>query len=135
MPRSLLELMPEADRKKAIERGRKRLERQKSKKGLDVSPEIYLVAEFGYYFGWEGVMAIKRGYIEKHDSKGEIVKDPFTLDEALVLLEGARKVWYTKLTEQGHSQLIANTSAYNRNPGQAFNNGIKPFTDRADITE
>lgn len=135
MSKSLLDLMPEDERKKAIERGRRRMDRQKSRKGLDVSPEIYLVAEFGYYFGWEGVMAIKRGYIDKLDAKGEVVKDPFTLEEALVLLEGARKVWYSKLVEQSHGNLVANSSAYSKNPGQSFNNGVKPFTDRAEVTE
>ena len=135
MSKSLLDLLPEDERKKAVERGRKRIERQRSKKGLDVSPEIYLVAEFGYYFGWEGVLAIKRGYIEKIGADGITVKDPFTLDEALVLLEGARKVWYSKLVEQAHGNLVANSSTYSQNPGQSFNNGVKPFTDKAEVTE
>ncbi len=135
MSKSLLELMPQDERDKAIERGRRRMDRQRTKRGLDVSPEIYIVAEFGYYFGWEAVLAIKRGYIERIGPDDSIIKDPFTLDEALVLLEGARKVWYSKLTEQGHAALIANTSVYNKNPGQAFNNGVKAFTDRAEVTE
>lgn len=131
--KSFLDLLPEEDRKKALDRAEKRLEKQRAHKGHDVSPEIYTIAEFGYYFGWEGMLTIKRGYIEKTDSNGNIVKDPFTLEEALVLLEGARKVWYSKLTEQGHANLVANTSVYSKNPGQSFNNGIKPFTDRAEV--
>lgn len=135
MSKSLLDLMPKADAEKAIERGKRRMESLRAKKSLDVSPEIYMVAEFGYYFGWEGVLAIKRGYIEKIGPDGSIVKDPFTLDEVIVLLEGARKVWYSKLVEQSHGNLVANSSVHSKNPGQSFNNGVKPFTDRAEVKE
>lgn len=135
MSKNLLDLMPEDERKKALERAHKRMERQRSRKGLDVSPEMYMVAEFGYYFGWESVLAIKRGYIEKIGPNGDVVKEPFTLGEALVLLEAARKVWYSKLVEQAHGSLIANTSARTQNPGQSFNNSVTPFTARAEVTE
>ena len=135
MSKSLLDLMSKEEAQKAVERGRRRLEKHKAKRGLDVSPEVYLVAEFGYYFGWEGVMAIRQGFIEKIDDSGAVVKDPFTLDEALLLLEGARKVWYTKLMEQGHANLASNVAARNENPGKAFNDGVKPFTERAAVTE
>lgn len=134
MSKSLLDLMPREEAQKAVERGKKRLERNKSRKGLDVSPEIYLVAEFGYYFGWEGVLAIKRGYIEK-DENGNKVKEPFTLEEAMVLLEGARKVWYSKNIEMAHGSLVSNSAIHSKNPGQAFNNGMKPFMDKAEVTE
>lgn len=132
MSKSLLELMPKAERDKAVERGRKRMERQRSKKGLDVSPEMYIVAEFGYYFGWEGVMAIRRGYIEKVSANGSIIKDPFTLEEALVLLEGARKVWYSKLTEQAHAGIVSNSFKSSSN---SFESAVKPFTDKTGVTE
>lgn len=124
--------MPEDDRKKAIDRGNKRMERQRTKKGLDVSPEMYLVAEFGYYFGWDALLALRRGYtVVPNTSKTEI----FTLDEALVLLEGARKVWYSKLVEQSHGNMVGSAAKFSNNPGQAFNNGVKPFTDRAEVSE
>jgi len=135
MSKSILDLLPENERKKAIDRGRKRLERQRTRKGLDVSPEIYMVAEFGYYFGWDGVLAIKRGYIEKLDAYGKTIKEPFTLDEALVLLEGARKVWYSKVIEQSHGNLVAHASTYSKSPGTSFNNGMKPFTDKAEVID
>lgn len=132
MSKSLLDLLPEDERKKAVERGRRRMERTRSKKGLDVSPEIYLVAEFGYYFGWDAMLAIRRGYTVV---PGTNEKEIFTLDEALVFLEGARKVWYSKLVEQSHGNLVANSSVYSKNPGQSFNNGVQPFTDRAEVKE
>lgn len=133
MPKSLLDLMSKEDAEKARARAQKRLNRQRSKSGLDVSPEIYMIAEFGYYFGWAAVKDLRQGFIEKESIDGSIVRDPFTLEEAALLLEGARKVWYTKLTEQGHANLVANMATYNDSPGKAFNEGIKPFTDRAEV--
>jgi len=130
--KSLLDLMDADDAKRAIERGQKRISKQRTRKGLDVSPEIYTVAEFGYYFGWEGVLAIRRGYIEKVGPDGSIVKDPFLLDEALVLLEGARKVWYSKLTEQTHSTMIGNSF---RSSSKSFDGAISQFTERATVKE
>lgn len=130
MAKSLLDLMSKEDREKAIARGHKRIQQNK---GAKVSPAIYTVAEFGYYFGWEGVLAIKRGYIEKADSKGNLVKEPFTLDEVLVLLEAARKVWYSKVVEQSHGNMVSTMSGNSKNPGAVFNTNIKPLSDKADL--
>jgi len=127
---NLLDLMSPEDRQKALERGKKRLE---GKKGAAISPELYITAEFGYYFGWEGVLAIKRGYIEKSDANNQVIKEPFTLEEVMALLEAAKKVWYSKVIDTSHGSLVANSSAYSKSPGEAFNKGIKPFTDKADI--
>lgn len=129
---SFLDLLPEKGRELALERARKRRERNSARKGLDVAPEIYMVAEFGYYFGWDAVVAIKRGYIEKIGSKGEIIKEPFTLDEVMILLEAARKVWYSKLTEQTHSTMVGNSF---KTAATSFDQAVKPFTERAEVTE
>ena len=130
--KSILDLMPAEQAKKAVERGKKRLDRNRDRKGIDISPEIYLTSEMGYYFGWDAVMAIRRGYTVV---PGTNEKEVFTLDEAMVLLEGARKVWYAKNVEMAHGNLVANSSVHSKNPGEAFNKGVKPFTDRADIKE
>lgn len=127
---SLLDLMPKDEREKAIARGKKRMER---KKGSTISPELYITAEFGYYFGWEGVLAIKRGYIEKVGSNSEIIKEPFTLDEVLALIEAAKKVWYTKVIDQSHGNLVATNAAHSNTPGQTFNRGISTFSDRVEL--
>lgn len=129
---NLLDLMSPEDRQKAIERGKRRLEKNSQKNG-SVSPEIYIISEFGYYFGWAGIEAIKRGYIESRNDKGEIRKTPFTLEEVMVLLEGARKVWYSKLIETGHTNLVANGAAQAKSPGASFNKGVEPFRQRADL--
>lgn len=127
--RSLLDLMGEEERAKAIERGNRRMERQRSRKGLDVSPEIYLVAEFGYYFGWDAMMAIRRGFTVV---PGTNDKEVFTLTEAQVLLEGAKKVWYSKLIEQAHSGIVSNTF---KSSSKSFDSAIGPFKEKADVTE
>lgn len=127
MSRSLLDLMPKEEAAKAIERGQRRMENSKSKKGLAISPEVFLVSEFGYYFGWEAVLAIRRGYTVVPIT-GE--KEVLTLDEAQVLLEGARKVWSSKLAEQAHAGVISNSF---KSSSTSFDSAIKPFTDRAEI--
>jgi hypothetical protein len=123
---SLLDLMTPEDREKAIERGKKRLQKRP---GSTISPELYITAEFGYYFGWEGILAIKRGYIEKKGLDGQITQEPFTLEEVMALLEAAKKVWYTKIIDQSHGNFVANYSVNTKKPSESFNNGMKPFMD------
>lgn len=116
--------MPEGERNKALERAEKRLERNKSKKGLDVSPEFYMASEMGYYFGWDGVMALRRGYTVEPVT-GE--KELFSLEEAQLLLEGARKVWYGKIVEQTQSGVISNTFNHS---SKSYDTAMQPFLDR-----
>lgn len=148
-PVSFLDRMPEAERKKAEERAARRLEKAKSQKGLSVPPEFYDASSLGYYYGWEGVMAYRRGYtvVPKTDEDLEEDlkqakregKDPkfislykremLTSTEALLLLEGADKVWYKKLSEQAHAGVIGNTYKLNGTYAEA----LKPIEERASI--
>lgn len=130
MSKSLLDLMSPEDKEKALARGRKRLERAK---GSSISPEMYVIAEFGYYFGFEGILAIKRGYIEYTDAQGKIIKEPFTLEEVLALLEAAKKVWYSKVIDTAHGAMVASSSKFAKQPGESFKSGMQPFIDRADL--
>lgn len=141
---SLLELLPKEEREKAIENGRKRLERNKARKGRDVSPEIFLVAKAGVYWGWEAMMTIRRGYTIEHvvDNRGELVldksgnpvvkKSTITLEEVQLLLDGADKVRYSQLTEETHAGVVANTF---RSSSKSFDNAIEPFKEKAQVTE
>lgn len=128
MSKSLLDLMPKEEAAKAIERAQKRTQNV-DRGNLAISPEIYLVAEMGYYFGWEAVMTVRRGYTIDPETGNKIM---FTLEEAQVLLEGARKVWYAKLAEQTHSGMISNSFSSSSN---SFNSAIKPFTQKAEVKE
>lgn len=120
MPR-LSEMMTPEDWEKVKERYRRRVQ-----SGLEtkVSPEIYLTAEFGYYFGWEGIQAI--------------LKNEITMEVAYALLEGARKVWYHKLTEQASANRTSINSAMAQTKAKAskaFEDGMRPFTEGAKIDE
>lgn len=127
--KSLLDLMPKDEADKAVARGKKRLEHNKSRRGLDITPEMFIVAEMGYYFGWEAVMAIRRGYTINPESKE---KEIFTLEEAMVLLEAARKVYYSKLLEQTHSGVISNS--FNMS-NKSFQSATQPFVEKAEVKE
>lgn len=126
---SLLDFMTPEHREKAIARGQKRLEKNQS---ASVSPEMFVIAEFGYYFGFEAILAVKRGYIEIMKD-GELVQEPFELNEVLALIEAAKKVWYGKVVEQSHGNMIAGMAKFSANPGEAFNKNIKPLSDKADL--
>lgn len=80
-----------------------------------VTPEMYFLAEFGYYFGWPGVLAIENGDI--------------TLEKAGQLIAATRKVWYTKLYEQSITGFYANKD------GKTFNSGMKPFINKMKVQE
>lgn len=128
MSKSLLDLMPKEEAEKAKERARRRIARQQAKRP-DVTPEIYLVSELGYYFGWDAVLAARRGYtVDPITGEKEIL----TLEEIQVLLEGARKVWYSKLVEQSQVAIIGNTF---RSSSKTFDGATKQFAERAEVSE
>lgn len=129
MSKSLLDLMPKEEADKAVERAQLRMARQRSRKGLDVTPEMYLVAELGYYFGWDAVMAVRRGFTVVPVT-GE--RETFTLAEAQVLLEGARKVWYSKLVEQSQAAIVGGSF---KSSSKSFDGAVKQFTDRTGVAE
>lgn len=132
---NLLDLLSEEDRAKAQSAYEKRMAGDTSyRKEQKISPEIYLIAEFGYYYGWGAVEAAKRGYIEHFDEHtGERKKMILTLEEIAVLVEAARKVWYSKVLDTSRGSLVAVGSAMSKNPGSSFKNGMKPFTRGAQI--
>lgn len=148
MSKSLLDLMPAEEAKKAIERGERRMAANRAKKGLGVTPEIFLVSEMGYYFDWEAIMAIRRGYTVVPKTDEDLDEDKrsgrkpewtsmykrevFTLEEAQVLLEGARKVWYSKLVEQSQASIVGHSF---KSSAKSYDGAIKQFTDRAEVAE
>lgn len=80
-----------------------------------VTPEWQFIAEFGYFFGWEGVAAIMANQID--------------FDQAQQLIQGARKVWYTKVIDQAVATQAAVASAQSKKPAQVMKKGLKPFMD------
>lgn len=126
MSKSLLDLMPEGEREKALQRAEKRLARNSARKGLDVPPEFHMAAEMGYYFGWDAILALRRGFTVEPVSGN---KELFTMQEAQLLLEGARKVWYSKLIDQAHAGVISHSFS---SGSKSFDNAVQPFTERAE---
>ena len=66
---NILDLMTEEDRQKSVSAFERRMSGDTSyRKDHKISPISFLVAEFGYYYGWGAVEAVKRGYIiGRHD--------------------------------------------------------------------
>lgn len=113
---NLLDLLPPEEKAKAIERGKKRYAQSEARKGMKISPKIYAISEFGYYYGWSAILAVRNNEID--------------MDEMNALLEGARKVWYSKLVEQAGAESIAN-SYKTQNP--SFTDAIKPYSEKAEL--
>ncbi|WP_455677848.1 hypothetical protein [Sharpea azabuensis] len=114
---NLLDLMSQSDREKMLARYHERT----AKRDTDnkISTEVYLLAEFGYYFGWEAIQAVRH--------------DDITIEEMFSLLEGARKVWYQKLVENARAMTISVASPLSKNGTKTFKEGMKPFVDRSKI--
>jgi hypothetical protein len=94
----VLEITPEDLAK--VYRARNRSEKSK------VNSSWLLMAEFGYYFGWQGIQSIRNNEI--------------TLDEAEMLIIGARKIWRGQVYDHSSAVLIGSSSASSKKPGQTF---------------
>lgn len=126
---NLLDLMSEEDRKKSLDAYKKRMSGNLGyRKAQKISPEAFLVAELGYYYGWGAIEAVKRGYVETFDEiTGKRHKQLFTMEEACMLVEAARKVWYSKLLDEGRATMVATGSALSKSPSKNFQNGMKAY--------
>lgn len=115
---NILDLMRPEDKEKALKRF-ERSQKQRSSE-MRISQEVYLLSEFGYYYGWQAIRDVRENKIK--------------LKEVYVLLEGARKVWYNKVAEISRANFIATGSAMASKDGnKAFQAGIRPFRDAAKV--
>lgn len=80
-----------------------------------ISPEMYLLAEFGHFFGWEGVLAIETEVI--------------SLAKAVELIEAMRVVEGKKLYEQAKAMFYATKDS------ATFNKGMAPYANNSRIEE
>lgn len=80
--KSLLDFMPEEQRKKALEKAQRRLERKKANT-QDISPELYYMVKLGKHFGWNAFLDAMRGYVTTIDANGKTIKEPFVIEEIL----------------------------------------------------
>lgn len=107
---SILDLMPKEDAQKALEKAKRRAMRAEG----TVPYPIYALAEFGYYYGWQAIQDVRMNII--------------SMDEMNVLLEGARKVWYSKLVETGGLQVVSNSF---RSGSKSYEEAMRPYKEKA----
>ena len=74
---NVLDLLTEEERKNIKLRYKYRVARQKERKAHRISPEIHMIAELGYFLGYEAIRDVRENKID--------------LDEVYALLEGCRK--------------------------------------------
>lgn len=97
----------------------------------DIPPYVYVVAEAGHYWGWPAIEAIKRGYVEKTDAKGNIEKVPLTLEEVIALERAEKKIRYREIIDQGDVMLRANLSSRSEHPGKTFEANMRGYKEAA----
>ena len=133
---NLLDKMP----KEKAELHLKRYEqRRKAKEAQEheVPYSWFVTAQLGYYLGWEAVMAIRNGYtITKDvDRAGKVihVKNVFTLEEAMMLIDACRKVWSSQVVDNAYSTLAGSGSKYSDNPGEALMKAMDSYIKNAEV--
>lgn len=111
MPR-LSELLSESDRKKSEEWTKKALNPEHE---TDIPPELYQMALHGFYFGFEAIEAIFRGYIDSTDQRtGKPMRIPYDLETVIALNQAARKVAYRQIVDAGDIQAVASLSSHDK---------------------
>lgn len=86
---------------------------------LKIDGEDMFVAEFGYYYGWNGVMAILNNHISYKD--------------AVTLLVGARKVWAGKVIDSAVATAVGEAMSKSKNPGETLRKGMKSYLKEAKV--
>lgn len=92
-------------------------ERKQKAEATKITPEWRLLAEFGYYYGYEGIKAVRENEIEI-----EAFND---------LLAGARKVWAGKVLDLSTSIYTAVAATKSKKPNNVFNSGLERFIKEA----
>ena len=131
---NLLSLMSEDDQKAALEAYDSRMKGDGSYKRNKVSPVMYLLAEFGIFYGWEAIAAAKRGYIETfNEHTGKREKMVLTLEEISALVDAGRKVKYSEYLNQARGTQVATGSVLSKSPETTFKKGMKPIIEGAKL--
>lgn len=111
MPR-LTDLLSEEDKAKVESWKDKSLNPEHE---TDIPPELYQMALHGFYFGFEAIETMFRGYIDSVDlNTGEPIKIPYDLETVIALNQAARKVAYRQIVDAGDIQAIANLSSHDK---------------------
>lgn len=92
--------------------------------GAKVAPEVYITAKLGAIFGWPAIETIKRGYIESYEENSEgvfcRVLIPFTLEEALMLIDASDIIDNQSTARQQTANYYAMSAAFSKDGFRAF---------------
>lgn len=128
---NLLDLMSEQDRKAVEESFKKRMTGDNTFRKDKVSRIAYLLAELGMLYGWEAIVAAKRGYIETFDEHtGKRQKIPLSMTEVSALVDAGYKVKHSDYVNYARIVCVGTGSAFSKNPKEALAKGMKPFMDK-----
>lgn len=98
---------------------------QKSDEAV-VSPLLLQIAKFGYYYGWEAIEAVKRGYVQKGNKQINL-----ELDEVTVLVEAAEKNYAQHIIDIGKAVRAGVVSSMSKHPKKDFEAALESFIKRA----
>lgn len=139
MKTNLLDLVSPEEREEIQALYKKRKSGNTSYRGkLTIPPDIFLIAEAGYYFGWGAVEAAKRGYVEGFETitkDGKMIqkrtKIPLMMEELNILVEGARKVKYSAVVDAARGTQAGVASSLSKHPDKVFKEAVKPYSEGA----
>lgn len=95
---NLLDLMTDEDKEWVKQRT---IERSQPKHKQDIPMPLFLCAQLGYYYGWGAVVDFRRGYHVGYNENGSVKLYEFGLEDAIGLIEAARKVHYRLKLDEG----------------------------------
>lgn len=111
---------------KRIEFTEQELEQIKARKKRDelknvaVSPEEVFVAEMGFYYGWDAVKSI--------------LNNEIGMEDANILLHGARKVWYRQIIDIASANFTVQAAAQSGKKAQSvMSKGLSDFIKQSKV--
>lgn len=78
-------------------------QRKQSVHKRDIPSPLYIAGELGYYYGWGAVQDFMRGYTIGITPGGAPERYAFPLEQAVGLIEAARKVHYRQALDQSRA--------------------------------
>ena len=127
---NLLDLMTPEDREGVEVAYKTRMSGDNTFRKGKVSRVAYLLAELGMLYGWEAIVAAKRGYIETFDEHtGKKQKMPLSMEELSALVDAGQKVKHSDYVNYARIVCVGTGSAFSKNPNETLRDGMKPFID------
>lgn len=126
---NLLTLFSEDDRQWAKQRAH---EQAHPKYKTDIPPSFYMAAQLGYYYGWDAVVDVRRGYHVGYNAKGEIERYSFSREEAVGLIRAAEKVHYRLALDDGRINAATNVSSSDKKYAKANAEYVNQIANRLD---